>query len=67
MNIGLMFIKEQSYTDREIKQRETDNLISDQFNNKNLFTKLATWIASTIGGPIISFFKKTDLELLLVF
>ena len=58
MNIGLMFIKEQSDTDREIIQIVNDNLIYDQFNNKNLFTKLATWIASTIGGPIIRFLQK---------
>ncbi len=63
MNIGLMFVKEQSYADRESKQKETDNLISDQFNNKNFFTKLATWIASTIGGPIISFFKKNGFTI----
>jgi len=63
MNIGLMFVKEQSYTYREVKQKETDNLISNQFNNKNLFTKLATWIVSTIGGPIISFFKKNGFTI----
>ena len=58
MNIGLMFIDESGNLDRQNQQKENDKLISSKFKNENIFTKLITWVAGTIGGPIISFFKK---------
>jgi PAT family beta-lactamase induction signal transducer AmpG len=63
MNIGLMFIKESDSTYRQDKQRENDELISSKFNKQNLFTNFFTWISGTIGGPIISFFKKNGFSI----
>ena len=63
MNIGLMFIKESDYTEREKKQNEADKLISNRFKKQNLFTQFLTWIGGTIGGPIISFFKKNGFSI----
>jgi MFS transporter, PAT family, beta-lactamase induction signal transducer AmpG len=63
MNIGLMFIDEYDYIEKEIKQSETDRLISKKFKKKNLFTQSATWIGGTISGPIISFFKKNGFSI----
>jgi len=63
MNIGLIFINESDYTERQNKQSETDKLISEKFKNKNLFTQFATWIGGTISGPIISFFKKNGFSI----
>ncbi len=58
MNIGLMFIHEPSYSERYNIQKENDKLISNKFKNENFFTLFLTWIGGTIGGPILSFFKK---------
>jgi len=63
MNIGLMFVKEADNFERLNSQKENDKLISNKFKNENIFTKLATWIGSTIGGPIISFFKKNGFSI----
>ncbi len=65
MNIGLMFIGESGSDERLDKQKETDNLISKNFINENFFTKIVTWIGGTIGGPIISFFKKNSFSIAL--
>ena len=63
MNIGLMFVKEADNFERLNSQKENDKLISNKFKNENIFTKLTTWIGSTIGGPIISFFKKNGFSI----
>ena len=65
MNIGLMFIDEADYTPRQKKQKEADKLILNKFKNENLFTQLIAWIGGTIGGPIISFFKKNGFSIAL--
>mgnify|MGYP001499659903 CR=1 FL=1 len=63
MNIGLMFINEADSFERLNSQEENDKLISSKFKNENIFTKLITWIGSTIGGPIISFFRKNGFSI----
>ena len=65
MNIGLMFIDESGNLERQDQQKENDKLISSQFKNQNIFTKLITWVAGTISGPIISFFKKNGFSIAL--
>ncbi len=65
MNIGLMFIDESGTLERQNQQKENDKLISSQFKNENIFTKLLTWVAGTISGPIISFFKKNGFSIAL--
>ena len=63
MNIGLMFIKESNSAERQNKQKENDKLISNKFDNKNLITNFITWVGGTVGGPIISFFKKNGFSI----
>ena len=63
MNIGLMFVHEPILTDRQSKQKETDKLIESKLGSTNIITSLATWITGTIGGPIISFFKKNGFSI----
>ena len=57
MNIGLMFIKENTNTERQSKQNEIDKIILNKFKKENFITKFVSWLSSTISGPIISFFK----------
>ncbi len=63
MNIGLMFVNESGSSERQNKQKETDKLISNNFKNQNFLTKLITWIGGTVGGPIVSFFKKNGFSI----
>ena len=63
MNIGLMFVNETNWSERILKQKENDKLISKKFKNENVFTHLITWVGGTICGPIISFFKKNTFSI----
>jgi PAT family beta-lactamase induction signal transducer AmpG len=62
MNIGLMFVHEPLSTNRLQKQKETDDLIESKLGSKNIITMFVTWISSTLGGPILSFFKKNGFS-----
>lgn len=63
MNIGLMFVHEPIETDRQSKQRETDQAIESKLGSSNIITSYVAWITGTIGGPIISFFKKNGFAI----
>jgi PAT family beta-lactamase induction signal transducer AmpG len=65
MNIGLLFIKENDNYDKIIDQKKTDELIYNNFKNKNYFTQLVSWLGGTVGGPILEFFKKNGFSLAL--
>jgi MFS transporter, PAT family, beta-lactamase induction signal transducer AmpG len=65
MNIGLMFVHEKTSADRYLKQEETDKLIENKLGPKNRVTSFAAWISGTLGGPIISFFKKNGFSIAL--
>ena len=63
MNIGLMFVHEPISTDRKVSQKKTDQLIQNKLNSQNIITKILVWIAGTLGGPVISFFKKNGFSI----
>ena len=63
MNIGLMFVHEPISTNRKIKQNETDQLIQKKLGSQNIITNLIAWVSGTLGGPIISFFKKNGFSI----
>ena len=63
MSIGLMFVHEPILTDRSLKQKETDKLIESKLGSKNIITSIVAWISGTLGGPIISFFKKNGFSI----
>ena len=62
MNVGLMFVHEPLSTDRQLKQKETDELIESKLGSKNIITSFMAWISSILGGPILSFFKKNGFS-----
>jgi len=62
MNIGLMFVHEPLSTERQLKQKERDKFIENKLGSKNIITTFIAWISSTLGGPILSFFKKNGLS-----
>ena len=63
MNIGLMFVHEPIETNRQAKQRETDKLIERKLGSSNIITNFIAYITGTIGGPIISFFRKNGFAI----
>ena len=63
MNIGLIFVHEQISTIRQLKQKETDELIRGKLGSKNIFSTITVWISGTLGGPIISFFRKNGFSI----
>ncbi len=65
MNIGLMFVHEPLETDKHFKQRETDKMIEEKLGSNNILTNFIAYISGTIGGPIISFFKKNGFSIAL--
>jgi len=65
MNIGLMFVHEPFSLNRSQKQNETDQLIQNKLGSQNILTKVIAWISGTLGGPIVSFFKKNGLSIAL--
>jgi PAT family beta-lactamase induction signal transducer AmpG len=65
MNIGLMFVHEPIETDRHAKQKETDEIIAVKLGSSNFITNFFAYITGTIGGPIISFFKKNGFAIAL--
>jgi MFS transporter, PAT family, beta-lactamase induction signal transducer AmpG len=64
-NIGLMFVHESSSSEREESQKLNDQLIEQRLGSSNSATKTVAWVSGTIGGPIISFFKKNGFQIAL--
>jgi len=64
-NIGLMFVHEPQPTERQIAQRQTDQMIEEKLGSSGTITKIIAWISGTIGGPIISFFKRNGFAIAL--
>jgi PAT family beta-lactamase induction signal transducer AmpG len=62
-NIGLMFVHEEQPTERQMAQRQTDQMIEEKLGSSGFFAKIAAWISGTIGGPIVSFFKKNGFKI----
>ena len=65
MNIGLMFVHQPLSLDRSQKQNETDELIQNKLGPQNALTKIIAWISGTLGGPVVSFFKKNGFSIAL--
>ncbi|MDA9609315.1 MFS transporter [Candidatus Pelagibacter sp.] len=63
MNIGLMFVHEQASINRKTNQEETDKLIQNKLGSKNIIAKIIAWISGTLGGPVVSFFKKNGFSI----
>ena len=58
MNIALIFVNEPIENSRKARQKETDKIIAGKLGSKNFITKFTVYVLGTIGGPVVSFFKK---------
>jgi len=64
-NIGLMFVHEEQPTERQMAQRQTDQMIEEKLGSSGVFVKTTAWISGTIAGPVISFFKRNGFKIAL--
>lgn len=64
-NIALMFVHESQPTERQMAQRQTDQMIEEKLGSSGAIAKIIAWISGTIAGPIISFFKRNGLAIAL--
>ncbi len=64
-NIGLMFVHESQPTERQIAQKQTDQMIEGKLGSSGAITKIIAWISGTIAGPILSFFKRNGFKIAL--
>ena len=64
-NIGLLFVNETPHNDSKSKQLQTDKIIEEKLGFSNIISKFTAWIAGTIAGPIMSFFKKNGFNIAL--
>ncbi len=64
-NIGLMFVHESQPTERQVAQKQTDQMIEEKLGSSGIITKAIAWISGTIAGPIISFFKRNGFKIAL--
>ena len=64
-NIGLMFIDEKTNSDRQMSQKNTDAIIEEKLGSSGILAKIIAWISGTIGGPIVSFFRRNGFKIAL--
>ncbi len=62
MNIGLLFIHEDSHLKRLELQRKNQEALKNKIGSTSFFAEILAWIVETLGGPIISFFKKNGIK-----
>jgi len=63
MNIGLMFVHEPIEISRQETQEKTYKIIASKLGSRNFITNFFAYITGTIGGPVISFFKKNGFAI----
>ena len=64
-NIGLMFVHESQPTERQIAQKQTDQMIEEKLGSSGIVAKIVAWVSGTIAGPVISFFKRNGFKIAL--
>ena len=63
MNIGLLFIEESDNFHRLEKQTKNQLAIKNKIGSGSIYSEVISWIMETIGGPVISFFKKNGFNI----
>ena len=62
-NIGLMFVHESPPTERQMSQKQTDQMIAEKLGSSGIVAKIIAWISGTIAGPVLSFFKRNGFKI----
>ena len=62
-NIALMFVPEQLATERQTEQKKADQYFVNKLGSSNSIANIIAWIAGTVTGPFISFFKSKGVKI----
>ena len=62
-NVGLLFVREPSATERIAAQAETDALIASRLDASGPHGRAAVWFAGTVAGPLLSFFRRNGFAI----
>ena len=63
MNIGLLFINEDTNLKKVEIQKNSQEAIKKKIGSNSVYVELLAWIMETLGGPILSFFRKNGLNI----
>ena len=58
-----MFVNEPQSINRAESQRQTDEIIKNKLGSSSILAKTFAWLAGTVIGPVISFFKKNGFNI----
>tara|TARA_B100000579_G_C22738506_1_gene807879 strand:- start:462 stop:1202 length:741 start_codon:yes stop_codon:yes gene_type:complete len=58
-----MFVNEPQPVNRVVSQRQTDEMIGNKLGSSSILAKAFAWLAGTVIGPVISFFKKNGFNI----
>jgi len=64
-NIALMFVPEQQPLERTAAQSATDEAIASRLGLAGFAGRLLAWLAGTVAGPLMSFFRRNGFAIAL--
>ena len=62
-NIGLAFVPEPSAAERIAAQDRDERLIASRFGAPGPAGRVSAWLAGTVGGPLLSFFRRNGFAI----
>ena len=62
-NVGLAFVREPPPAERIAAQAQDERLVASRFDLPGRFGRAAAWLATTVAGPLMSFFRRNGLAI----
>ena len=62
-NVGLAFVREPPPAERIAAQAQDEHLVASRLDLSGRFGRVAAWLAGTVAGPLMSFFRRNGLAI----
>ena len=62
-NVGLAFVREPPPAERIAAQAQDERLVASRFDLPGRSGRAAAWLAATVAGPLMSFFRRNGLAI----
>ena len=62
-NVGLAFVREPPPAERIAAQAQDERLVASRFDLPGRSGRAAAWLAATVAGPLMSFFRRNGLTI----
>ena len=62
-NVGLAFVREPPPAERIAAQAQDERLVASRFDLSGGLGRAAAWLAATVAGPLMSFFRRNGLAI----